>query len=135
MSQHIWPILRSIIAIIIGYLVLAFTNMAFVTLIFVQPILTLGPIATIASGVPYTFVCSFMGGYLVARIARRSEIKHGAILAGIMTLVTIISMIIAIAIEPLWYKISYLVVMAPAAVLGGYVRNRRKQLSKRQNAN
>ncbi len=50
-----------------------------------------------------------------------------------MAAVTIISMIIAIAIEPLWYKITYLVVMAPATIFGGYIRSRRKQ--KAQNAN
>jgi len=133
MSQHFWPILRSIIAVVIGYLVLVFTNMAFVTLRFVKPVLTLGPMATIAVAVPYTFVCSLIGGYIVALVARRSEIKHAAILTGLMAAVTIISMIIAIAIEPLWYKITYLVVMAPATIFGGYIRSRRKQ--KAQNAN
>ena len=61
MSQHFWPILRSIIAVVIGYLVLVFTNMAFVTLRFVKPVLTLGPMATVAVAVPYTFVCSLIG--------------------------------------------------------------------------
>jgi len=35
-----------------------------------------------------------------------------------MAAVTIISMTIAIAIEPLWYKMTYLVVMAPVTILG-----------------
>lgn len=126
MSRSIWPISRSVVAIIIGYLVLAFTNMAFVTLRFIQPILNVGMIPTILLSVLYTFVFSLIGGYIVALVARGSEIKHTAILASIMALVTIISMIIAIAIEPLWYKITYLVVMAPATILGGYVRHRRK---------
>ena len=101
--------------------------MAFVTLRFVQPIFTWEPLATITINVPYTFICSLLGGYLTAWIARRSEITHAAILAGIMGTVTVISIIIAIAVEPLWYKIAYLVVMIPSTIFGGYINNRRKQ--------
>ncbi len=62
MSEPIRPILRSTLAVVSGYLVLALTNMAFVTSRFVQPILTLGPVSTIAVAIPYTFVFSLMGG-------------------------------------------------------------------------
>jgi len=55
--------------------------------------------------------------------------KLNALFSGLMAVVTIISMIIAIAIEPLWYKITYLVVMVPATILGGSIRSRRKQKS------
>jgi hypothetical protein len=62
--------------------------------------------------------CTVMGGYIAGRMAKGSEIFHGA-------LVALAGMIIALIFResgtPLWFEILGLVGMLPAGMAGGYL--------------
>jgi len=67
--------------------------------------------------------CTGLGGYTAARMAKRYEILHGA-------LVAIIGIAIALIFReetlPLWYQIVGLISMLPVGMAGGYVVRQRR---------
>ena len=123
--RRIGLVLRSLGSIVVGYLLLALPNMLFVTLWFIQPIAEWPVLAILALSVPYTLLCALAAGYVAAWIAARRERLHALVLAGIMGVVIIVSLVIDMAVEPVWYRVVYLVVMVPATVLGGHLRAHR----------
>lgn len=70
----------------------------------------------------YSLLFSVLGGYVTALIAQRSEIKHAFIL-GILQFVMAIMATIQFwnTVRP-WYHITFLVLLIPANLLGGYLR-------------
>jgi hypothetical protein len=66
-----------------------------------------------------------LGGYLAALIARRLELKHAAAVAVIIAVLALFSLNDQIGYGSVWWEIAALVVMAPAAALGGYLRAKR----------
>jgi hypothetical protein len=64
-----------------------------------------------------------LGGYFAGRMAGRSEVLHGA-------LVAIVGMVIALIFrekgDPLWFDIAGFVAMLPAGMAGGYLAQRRR---------
>lgn len=110
-------IFRSIAAIILGYIILSFSNMAFVIAFFIQKWFETGILIAVLT-VLYTALTSAIGGYLLAMIAGRKQQLHGIIVACMVGAVIVFSMIIDVAVEPLWYKIIYLIVMVPATIVG-----------------
>jgi hypothetical protein len=127
-------ILRSGASIIVGYAILAMTNMAFVMIWYVRPIAMLDPLLILSFSIVYNFVCSVGAGFVVAMIAGRLHIMHATIAASMMAIVTIISMVIDIAVEPLSYKIAYFAVMLAGTILGGYSYAKRGARQLQQNA-
>ena len=67
-------------------------------------------------------VCSVAGGWTAARIARRHETLHGALVAGLIAILALISMY-AGRNGAWWTQIAAIVVFAPFAILGGFVRS------------
>lgn len=126
---------RSVASIVVGYLLLALTNMLFVTLWFVQPIAEWPLPVILALSVPYTFLSALAAGYGAARIAARRERTHALVLAGSMGLVIIASLILDVAVEPAWYKGIYLAVMVPSTVFGGHLRARKARGAQEQAGN
>jgi len=98
--------------------------MTFVIMNYVQPVFNLDPVFKIIASIPFNLIFSLLGGYLTARIVGRSERKHAIALATIMALVTIISIIIAVSVEPTSYKMVYLITMVPATIWGGFLREK-----------
>ncbi len=62
--------------------------------------------------------CSVLGGYVAGRIARRDEIRHGAIAAG---LGLILGLLFREAGLPLWYELIGIAGIIPAGMAGGYL--------------
>jgi len=72
--------------------------------------------------------CTFLGGYVAGRIARRSEVLHGALVAGAGM---VLAQIWRESGLPPWYDIIGFAGMLPAGMLGGHMaRQRRKSGSK-----
>jgi hypothetical protein len=70
--------------------------------------------------------CTVFGAYVAGRIAKRTEITHGAIVAGISL---ILALIIRDAGDPLWFEVTGYLCILPAGMLGGYfAAERRKRL-------
>jgi len=68
--------------------------------------------------------CTFLGGYVAGRMAGRSEVLHGALVAGA-------GMVLALLWRegglPLWYDIIGFAGMLPAGMLGGYIAQQRRK--------
>lgn len=68
--------------------------------------------------------CTFLGGYVAGRMARRSEVLHGALVAGA-------GMVLALVYResgiPLWYDIIGFAGMLPAGMLGGHTARQRQK--------
>ncbi|MGH1362187.1 MAG: hypothetical protein ACRBF0_01440 [Calditrichia bacterium] len=126
MSLSMRSILRSIASILVGYFILAVSNMTFVVMNYVQPVFNWDPAIKIIASIPFNLLFSLLGGYVATRIAGHSETKHAVVLATIMALVTTISIIIAVSVEPTSYKMVYLLTMVPATIWGGILRERQK---------
>lgn len=66
--------------------------------------------------------CTGLGGYVAGRIARQSEVLHGALVAGA-------GMVLALLYResglPLWYDIMGFAGMLPAGMLGGELARQR----------
>jgi hypothetical protein len=65
-------------------------------------------------------------GYLVALIAQRRELLHAGILAAIFVLVGLGSLLFKTHPYPYWVALSIILINAPCALLGGYIRQIKK---------
>ena len=121
--RRILPSLRSLASAVTGYTLLAFANMGFVMVFFVPPIPDWPTLGVLCAAIAYTIPSCLFVGYLVGLIAGRRELIHAAIVAGAMAIVIAISLIIDVAVEPAWYKVTYLATMTPATLWGGRRRS------------
>lgn len=118
--------IRSISAVIAGYLVIAIAIVGLFAVWF-------GPV----SGVPtkgfliyslvYGFFAAITGGYVTALVAGRAELKHAVGLAVLVAIAAVISAVMYAGREPLWYQFANLVVVTDGVLLGGFVRHRQRQ--------
>lgn len=69
-------------------------------------------------------------GYLVALIAQRRELLHAGILAAIFVIVGLGSLIFKTHQYPYWVALSIILINAPLALLGGYIRQNTKKNSR-----
>jgi hypothetical protein len=72
----------------------------------------------------YTFLCVVAGGYVTARLAARSVVRHAVILGIVQSALTIPAMIAYADKAPLWGWIASMVLVVPAAWCGGLIYSR-----------
>ena len=125
---------RSVIAVVVGYGVLAavrFAKFAAIQALF--------PGALPAPGedvFPSTFwlltilasdvVTMIVAGYVTAAVARRAEMGHALALGGVMVFLGLVSMFVNWLQEPLWYQVTLVAIAIPAAVTGGSLRSHQR---------
>jgi hypothetical protein len=63
-------------------------------------------------------------GYVTARIASSSHVVHAVVMGAIQAIVTVWAMFSVRGDEPLWFWITGIAMMVPAAWLGGWLRTR-----------
>ena len=124
---------RSILSVIVGYLMMALAIMALFAIWF------RGKDAAPSDGfmlfgLGYGFVFAVVGGYVTAMIAKRSEMKRAMALAIFAVLMGIVSMIAYAGREPRWYQIANMVVVVTGVLLGGHLRVRQVRMVKGQAA-
>lgn len=127
MPESALRVLRSIAGVLAGYLVLAGSNMVFVLLMWFPPRAEVSDGTKAILAAFWTAAWSGGAGWLTARIAARKPVQHAGALAGIAVTVTAGSILLAVAVEPLWYKLLYAGVMAPACVAGGWLPEFRRR--------
>ena len=66
-------------------------------------------------------------GYLTALIAQRRDLLHAGILAAIFVIVGLGSLIFKTYPYPYWVSLSIILINAPCALLGGYIRQKTKK--------
>lgn len=68
--------------------------------------------------------CTFLGGYVAGRMALRSEVLHGSLVAGAGMVLALIWRESGL---PLWYDIIGFAGMLPAGMLGGHMARQRQR--------
>lgn len=116
-------IFRSIGSVILGYLVFALSAFAFF-LLSGQPPHADAPLSIMLASMLVGVAAAFLGGYLAARLAGRNPAAHGLAVAAILAIGAIISLVSTFGHGSLWSQVAALVLMAPGAALGGWVRAR-----------
>lgn len=122
--------IRSVLAIVVGYFGMA-AVVAFGTMIatlatsgLFQPGAAL-PQSYLTANVIYTFVGALLGGYLTARVAQKSPLLHGAVLAGLVLIAAVLTTQQFTELQPRLYRI-LLVTLMPLGVLAGAFFRARK---------
>ncbi|MBI2359633.1 MAG: hypothetical protein HYV04_12165 [Deltaproteobacteria bacterium] len=75
-------------------------------------------------------LCTALGGYVAARLARAEHIKHGALVGAVSLVIGALQMS---AVEagyslPYWYEIVAYIVTIPAGALGGFFAQTEKEM-------
>jgi len=74
--------------------------------------------------VAYGVAFALLGGYLSGWIAGRRSVAHAAVVAVILALGATASLVATLGTGTVWSQVSAIAVMAPAAVAGGWLRQR-----------
>ena len=116
--------LRSIGAVILGYLVFAVSAVVSFRLSG-QPPHAAAPPGVMLAHILVGVVAAFVGGYVAAHLAGRRPAAHGLAVALVLAVGAAASLLSTIGHGAIWSQLSALVLMAPGAALGGWVRARR----------
>lgn len=118
--------LRSIGAVVAGYLVIAIAIIVMFVIAFPDPTVIPGMGFMIFSLI-YGFLFGILGGWVCGLIAQRAEVKHAAVIAAIGILISVLTMIFAPAKEPMWYQIANMVLLTIALLIGGWLRTQQRE--------
>lgn len=114
-------LLRSILGVVIGYLIFAASAFAFFQLTGIPPHGRASFGIMLASAL-VGVAAAWVGGYLAASIAGRYPVLHARIVAAIVALGAAISLAMTIGHGAIWSQVAALALMAPAAEWGGRIR-------------
>ena len=64
-------------------------------------------------------------GYVTARLAASSHVVHATVMGAIQAVVTLWAMFSVQSEEPMWFWLTGIALMIPAAWLGGWLRQKR----------
>ena len=118
--------LRSIAAVVLGYLVLAAPIIALFAAWFRTPAAVPTP-AFMRFSLAYAFAFAVVAGYLTGVVARRLEMAHAVALAALCALLGLASMVTTAGREPVWYQAANLGFMVAGVLLGGRLRRRQRR--------
>jgi hypothetical protein len=116
--------LRSIFAVIVGYVIFAASGFALFQLSGRPPHgeATLPfKIGAVAYGIAFALAAGYVGAFL----SGRRPLVHGAAVAAILALGATASLIATVGRGAIWSQACALAFMAPAAIAGGWLRGRR----------
>jgi hypothetical protein len=114
---------RSVLAVIIGYLIFAVSAFAFFQ-ISGQPPRQAAPVPIMVGSIAFGMVFALLGGFVAAWLARRQPFAHGAAVAVVLALGAAISLLNTLGNGAVWSQVAALALMAPCAVFGGWLRMR-----------
>ena len=129
---------RSILAVLVGYLTFGVSAFLLFQLSGQDP-QVVPELRFFVFSILYGIGFAMLAGYLAASIARSVEVRHAAAVAAILGLLSSLSIILKLTapqpewsagIGAIWSDLSVLLLMAPAAVVGGYLRQRRGKLER-----
>jgi hypothetical protein len=117
-------ILRSILAVLIGYIVFAASSFA-VFRVSGQAPHAEASVGFMAASIASGIVFAAAGGYVAAWLAGRRPIAHGLAMAAVLAAGAVASLAATVGHGAIWSQVAALALMAPSAVLGGWWRARR----------
>jgi hypothetical protein len=124
---------RSIAAVIVGYLAMAIP-IGLTTAVHMVKVLGKMPQPGQHMDLPVSFgvvnliygtLYAVFGGYVCAVIAKQNRMKHGLALAGLVFLLSLVSVYIDRGQQPVWYQVMLVILGAPGAAAGAWIRARR----------
>jgi uncharacterized membrane protein HdeD (DUF308 family) len=118
--------MRTLLAILVGYCVFGVSAVLLFQFAGVDPHAQPGFAFMIGSTV-YGVVFAVAGGYTAARIAGEKELRNAGVVAGIIALLAGVSILAQPGLASHWSQLAAIVFMAPAAVLGGWLRTRQRK--------
>ncbi len=122
-------ILRSIAAVLLGYIVFAVSTLSFFKIVHQAPH-EVAPMPVMLGSIAVGIVAAFFGGHVAARIAGRTPLAHGMAVACILALGATASLISTLSSHgAIWSQVAALVLMAPSAAAGGWAVRSRKASS------
>lgn len=116
-------ITRSVLAVIAGYMVFALSGFVLFQ-VSGHPPHGEATVPFMVGATLYGMAFAFAGGYLGAFLAGRRPVAHGAAVAGLLALGAAMSLIFTLGKGAIWSQVCALVLMAPSAVAGGWLRAR-----------
>jgi hypothetical protein len=120
--------MKSVLAVLVGYLVFGVSAVLLFRIAGVDPHQQPGLGFRIGS-IAYGILFALLAGYTAARIAGKNEIKHSAGVACILALLAGVSILAQPGLESYWSQLSALILMAPSAVFGGWLRKHQSEKS------
>ena len=121
---------RSILAVIAGYLLMAggigaLAGVMLIVLPGIYPEPGKAPsLAFMILTFGYSAFGAVVGGYVTGVVAKRAEAKHALALGAVFVLLVIIYMMKFWGLQPVWYPVAPILIVAPAVWLGGWLRGR-----------
>ena len=112
------PIVRVVLAVIVGYLVYAIFSM-----LLAQPVLEQAETFVVVASLAGLVLIGLMAGFVAHWIGREMSGVAVCIMAGLIALATIANLIMQLGAEPMWYKIGTLLLTVPAALWIGTRRS------------
>jgi hypothetical protein len=122
---EILQLLRSIGAVIIGYMVFALSTLAFFQLSGQAPHAEAPP-GTMLTSIVVGIAAAIAGGYIAALLAGRKPAAHGLAVAALLAIGATLSLVSTLGHGAIWSQISALALMAPSAALGGWIRAKQR---------
>jgi hypothetical protein len=113
--------LRGILAIIVGYLIFAGSAVALFALSRRDPHTSAPPMFLVLS-ILYGIFFAFLAGYLTALIANVDDLRYVLLLAAMIAAGALFSLLARPGAGAIWSQVSALLLMAPAALVGGHLR-------------
>lgn len=113
--------LRSVAAVVAGYALFAVSAVLIFGVSGRDPHAA-APVAFMIGSTLYGVVFALLAGYLCARVARRAELAHGLALGALLGAASVVSIVARRPGATVWSQTAALTLMAPAAVLGAWLR-------------
>ena len=114
-------IARSILAVVVGYLIFATSAFAFFQ-VSGQPPHQVAPLPIMLESIAFGMVFSLLGGYVAAWLAQRRPVAHGVAVAVVLAIGAAVSLLSTLGKGAVWSQVAALTLMAPCAVVGGWLR-------------
>jgi len=114
--------IRSVVAMIVGYFVFAVSAVLLFSLSGRDPHDAV-PAWFLVTSILYGCAFAALGGYLAAVIAGRKAFQHAAILTIVIGAGALVSLLSRPGKGAIWSQLAALLLMAPSAMMGGYFRH------------
>lgn len=116
-------VVRSVVAVLLGYMVFAVSALALFRLSGRDPHAA-HDVPFMLWSVLYGVLFAALGGFLAAWVAESWEIEHALGVSCLIAVSGAISLLTQSADSAMWTQLAALLIMAPAALAGGYLRSR-----------
>jgi hypothetical protein len=114
---------RSVIAVIAGYLVFAVSALLLFRLSGRDPHAP-AEIGFVIVTVVYGMLFATLAGFLAALLGKRFEMEHALAVASLIAALGAASLLASVKSGAIWSQLAAILIIAPCAMLGGYLRQR-----------